>query len=212
MCGVSRTLRPPHCFRYQDARLQRGWSPQGGFDKRVWYSAKLIMKLEVLHLDQNQAIGLFGEVYLIVRWALFAHSDLEYVRSALAHMTKRSANGFAFLQVNRFEASQRISMDETAQAGMLEIMRAHGTSASIVALVLPNNPFEMASVRSMFARLGLTSKVRLDVRLFSDLREAVSAVCEKLTASGHTAIRPLELEVALAELERQKLPPAGKTR
>jgi len=169
--------------------------------------APCIMKLEVLHRDQNQAIGIYGEVYLVVRWDVFATADLVYHRSALAKLQERNPGGIAFLQVNRFGSSRRIAMDDGAQAAMMEIVRTFGTAVCIVAVVLPNEPFEAASLRSMLSRMALSSRLRLDVRVLNDMVQAVNEVTEKLTASGLSSIRPADLLAALSELELLR-PPA----
>ncbi len=98
-------------------------------------------------------------------------------------------------------------MDEGAQAVLMELVRTFGTVVRIVALVLPNEPFEAASVRSMYSRMALSSRLRLDVRVLNDMVQAVNEVTEKLTATGLSSIRPVEL---LAALSKQGLlrPPA----
>jgi len=165
------------------------------------------MKLEVLHRDQNQAIGIYGEVYLVVRWDVFAAADLVYHRSALAELQERSPGGIACLQVNRLGSSRRTAMDEGAQAVLMELVRTFGTVVRIVALVLPNEPFEAASVRSTYSRMALSSRLRLDVRVLNDMVQAVNEVTEKLTATGLSSIRPVELLAALSKQELLR-PPA----
>ena len=164
------------------------------------------MKLEVLHRDQNQAIGIYGEVYLVVRWDVFAPADLVYHRSALAKLQERSPGGIACLQVNRFGSSRRTAMDDTAQSALMELVRAFGTTVRMIAIVLPNEPFEAASVRSMYSRMALSSRLRLDVRVLNDLVQAVTEVTEKLTATGLSSIRPVDLAAAVSELEMLRHP------
>ena len=98
-------------------------------------------------------------------------------------------------------------MDDGAQAALMELVRTFGPAVRIIAVVLPNEPFEAASVRSMYSRMALSSRLRLDVRVLNDMVQAVNEVTEKLTASGLSSIRPADLLAALSELELLR-PPA----
>jgi len=136
-----------------------------------------------------------------VRWDVFSHADLVHYRDALAKFQERHPRGIACLQVNRFGSSRRAAMDDAAQAAVMQIVRTFGTTVRIVTIVVPNEPFEVASLRSMFSRMALSSRLRLDVRVLNDILEAVNEVTEKLTATGRSSIRPVDLVAAVSKLE-----------
>lgn len=170
------------------------------------------MPLEVLHREQHQVIGIYEGVCLAVRWAVFIEADALAYRRAFAKLQRRCPAGMAFLNVNRFIPAKTVGMDDAAQSAMFGVLSTYGATIRIVALLLPDSPFVAASLRSTYARMANTAKIRLNVRLFFEQAEAVSAVCETLNSAGLPRLHPVDLAAALEELELQRLSPIGSTR
>lgn len=170
------------------------------------------MKLEVVHLDPNQVIGLYGNVCLIARWAHFTAADLASHRRALTMLQERSAGPIAVLQVNRFIPGPQAGMDEAAQRAVRELVRFHGTAVRIYALALSDIPFWISSIRSIYTRMLHYSGTRVNMRPFTDLQQAIHAVCAAMRDPGRPALEPAALGAALDELEKQRPTKGGPAR
>ena len=170
------------------------------------------MPLEVLHREQHQVIGIYEGVCLAVRWAVFVESDAVAYRRAFAKLQRRCPTGMGFLNVNRFMPAKTVGMDDAAQSAMFGVLSTYGAAIQIVALLLPDHPFVAASLRSTYARMANTAKIRLNVQLFVELGEAVNEVCETLNTADQPLLRPVDLAAAVEELALQRLPPINSTR
>ena len=163
------------------------------------------MQLDVVHRDPTQVIGIYKNVCLIVRWAQFSASDLAVHLSSLAMVRERSPSDIAVLQVNRFTPGPaKPGLDDAAQRAVYELVRAHGPALKIYALVLADLPFWVSSIRSIYARMSLHSRVQINLRPFTDLQKAIHAVCSAMSGPGRGPLERAELVAALDELERQR--------
>lgn len=165
------------------------------------------MKLEVLEQSQSQCIGSYGNVCIAVRWEFLVESDTAAIARALDRMKASSTDGTsAFLQVNRFvpAAGGAMGIDDGAQAATVNLIRTYGPSQRALVFCVPDQPFLMASLRSMFSRMVLATKIRLDLRVTTSLPEAVSLVCKSLAGSSGERIQPSALLSAVDELEQKR--------
>lgn len=162
------------------------------------------MKLEILERKQSQCIGSYGNVCIAVRWEFLVESDAIGMERALEKVRNATPDGISvFLQVNRFvpTAGGAMGLDDGAQAATASLLRAYGPSYRTLVFCMPDQPFLIASMRSLFTRMLLTTKVRLDMRLTSSLSEAVGLVCRALANSSGEKIQPAALLAAVEELE-----------
>lgn len=162
------------------------------------------MKLDVVHRDPNQAIGIYGNVCLIVRWAQFSAADLAIHRRALTMLQERSPGPIAVLQVNRFIPGPKPGMDEAGQRATRELVRFHASAVRIYALVLSDLPFWISSIRSIYTRMAHYYGIRVNMRPFTDLQQAIHAVCAAMRDPGGPTLEPADLRAALDELEKQR--------
>jgi hypothetical protein len=171
------------------------------------------MKLDVLHRDPNQVIGTYENVCLIVRWARLTGSDLGVHLRALATLKRRYPRGIAVIQVNRFSPGPNTpGLDDAGQRVIHEVVRTHGSAVRLFALVLSDAPFWIAALRSIYTRMAFITKVQIDMRPFTDLQEAVHAVCTTMKDPGQRTPEPAELVAALNELEKQRPAPIASAR
>jgi hypothetical protein len=163
-----------------------------------------IMSLEVLTREPHQVVALYEEVCLVVRWKVVSQEDMVAYHRALAKLHRRFPERMAFLQVNRFSPKATIGMNAAAQEALLHVLEMYGHSLHVIALVLPDDPFVRASLRSTLTRIALLKRLRLNYRPFGELRPAVNAVCEAMRSPTRRPLQPAELEAAVAELEKQR--------
>lgn len=178
-------------------------------DHRLIYcgSGRGAMKLEILERKQSQCVGSYGNVCIAVRWEFLVESDAIGIERALERVRNSTPDGAsAFLQVNRFvpTAGGAMGLDEGAQAVTANLIRAYGPSYRSIVFCVPDQPFLIASMRSLFTRLIMATKVRLDLRVTSNLTEAVSLVCKTLASSSGEKIQPAALLAAVEELEHTR--------
>lgn len=163
------------------------------------------MKLDVLHRDPNQVIGIYENVCLIVRWARLTGSDLEVHLRALALLKRRHPRGIAVLQLNRFSPGPSTpGLDDAGQRVIHEVVRTHGSAVRLFALVLVDAPFWIAAIRSIYTRMAFLTKIQIDMRPFTDVHEAARTVYAVMKDPGQRTPEPAELVAALAELEKQR--------
>ena len=170
----------------------------------ILWGGPYFMKLDVVYRDPNQVIGLYGNVCLIVRWNHFSAADLSIHRRALTMLQERSPGPIAVLQVNRFVPGAKPGMDEGGQRAVRELVRFHGSAVRIYALVLSDLPFWISSIRSIYTRMIHYSGKRIDMRPFTDLQQAIHAVCAAMRDPGRPTLEPADLGAALDELEKQR--------
>lgn len=175
--------------------------------------ALLAMKIDVLHRDPNQVIGTYENVCLIVRWSRLTGADLDVHLRALATLKRRHPRGIAVIQVNRFSPGpNKPAMDDDGQRTIYELARTHGSAVRLFALVLSDSPFWIAALRSIYTRMSFITKIPIDMRPFTDLQEAVHAVCAAMKDPGQRTLEPAELVAALDALEKQRPTPIDQAR
>lgn len=171
------------------------------------------MKLDVMHRDPNQVIGTYENVCLIVRWARLTGSDLDFHLRALAKLKRRYPRGIAVIQVNRFSPGpNKPALDEDGQRAIYEAVRTYGSAVRLFAFVLSDSPFWIAALRSIYTRMSLVTKLPIDMRPFTNVQEAVHAVCAAMKDPGQRTPEPAELLAALDELEKQRPAPTESAR
>jgi len=162
------------------------------------------MKLEILHRTEKQAIGLYENVCVVVRWSAISKDDIEHYRRALALVRERFPGGIAFLQVNRFDPAQITRVDEAVTMTLFQLISSHLPTLRLLALAMPNAPMVSAGLRSQWFRMALATKTRLNYQVFDELGSATTAISEALKAPGLPTLSPAELEAAIENLAKER--------